>query len=70
MKSWLALLLGGVAVGAFLGAAQPVIQGVGDFHSVPVLTAEFALVGGCMGWVLHNYLRFRQHLMERIRRRS
>ncbi len=69
MKEWLLLLVGGVVVGAFLGAAQPVIQGVGDFHSVPVLTVEFALVGGCMGWMLHNYLRFRRKMLERIARR-
>lgn len=56
----------GAALGIFVGAMQPVMLGLGSFNAVPVLTAEFALVGATMGYALSNYLAFRQRIIKRV----
>ncbi len=57
----------GAAVGTLLGALQPIINATGGFNAVPVLTAEYTLVGGCLGFCLWNYGRMRQRLIQRVR---
>ena len=56
----------GAAVGPLLGAAQPLISGTGAFNGVPILTAEYTLVGGSLGFALWNYGRLRQRLLRRV----
>lgn len=59
-------ILLGAGLGGLLGALQPVIQGTGGFNSVSVLTAEYTLVGGILGFTVLNYLRMRRRLMQRL----
>ena len=57
----------GAAFGTLLGALQPLIYHTGGFNSVPVLTAEYTLVGGSLGFCLWNYGRMRKRLLQRVR---
>ena len=56
----------GAACGTLLGALQPLINHTGPFNSVPILTAEYTLVGGCLGFCLWNYSRLRKRLLQRV----
>lgn len=56
----------GAAGGTLLGALQPIIMGSGPFNSVPILTAEYTLVGGSLGFALWNYGRLRKRIMRRV----
>ena len=57
----------GAACGTLLGALQPLINHTGPFNAVPILTAEYTVVGACMGFCLWNYGRMRQRLLQRVR---
>jgi len=57
----------GAACGTLLGALQPIINHTGPFNAVPILTAEYTVVGACMGFCLWNYGRMRQRLLQRVR---
>lgn len=59
------MALGGL-LGLALGAFYPVLAGRGEFNAVPVLTAEYGLVGGSLGFAVSNYLAFRRRLLARI----
>lgn len=56
----------GAAAGTLLGALQPVISGTGPFNAIPILTAEYTLVGGSLGFALWNYSRLRRRLIQRV----
>lgn len=56
----------GGAAGLLLGAVYPMMLGVGGFNAVPVLTAEYALVGGTLGFAVSNYLGFRRRILARV----
>ena len=56
----------GAACGTLLGALQPLINHTGPFNAVPILTAEYTVVGACMGFCLWNYGRMRKRLMQRV----
>lgn len=56
----------GAVVGALIGALYPLQIPGGSFNGVPVLTFEYTLVGATMGFVVSNYLGFRQRLKRRI----
>ncbi|MBS2035080.1 hypothetical protein JST97_08825 [bacterium] len=56
----------GAAAGTLLGALQPILSGTGAFNGVPILTAEYTLVGGTLGFALWNYSRLRKRLMQRV----
>lgn len=56
----------GGACGTLVGALQPVLMGMGDFNAIPILTAEYSLVGGATGFAIFNYLRFRRRLLKRV----
>jgi len=56
----------GAACGTLLGALQPLIHHSGKFNSVPILTAEYTLVGACLGFTLWNYGRLRKRIMRRV----
>lgn len=56
----------GAACGTLVGALQPVLMGMGGFNAVPILTAEYSLVGGGVGFALFNYLRFRRRVLQRV----
>lgn len=56
----------GAAAGLLLGSVYPMMLGLGGFNAVPVLSAEYALVGGTLGFAISNYLGFRQRILRRI----
>lgn len=56
----------GACVGMLIGALYPLQIPGGSFNAVPVLTFEYTLVGAMMGFVVSNYLGFRQRLKRRI----
>lgn len=65
MKTHFQRMFLGALVGLVLGACLPMFSGR-DFNALPALTAEYALVGGSMGFALSNYLAFRRRLLARI----
>jgi hypothetical protein len=60
----------GAAGGMLLGALYPLIAGLGSFNAVPILTAEYSVVGATLGFVISNYLGFRQRVLQAARRQQ
>lgn len=55
----------GSLIGTVLGGIQPMFAG-GGLNTEPMLTFKYMLVGGSVGFVVSNYLAFRQRLLQRI----